>query len=259
VVFPPEGIPLVQQGAYLLDAPNYDSLQLFIRWGDGTAVGTLAGGATLAIENFGGGGTPLCRVHGVFPTFGQGGAPGFVPARVWKTTQRDNVQIRTTQNLARLFNISRGHIIRSLMLKVGTLRTGVTAGIESFNAETTDALANIRVMRGTNKQIRHYIDHRTLRQYDRYTRGIADGVDFFQTGAADNGGFARLDLFSASIIDFAENHDITTALDTTSLVQGPTGDVDLFLQADVISGVANQQARLITQEIRGVPTGLRVG
>lgn len=275
ILFPPEALPLTQQGAYLLDAPNYDRLRLVVRWGDVTAVGTDAGGATTDLEAFNSAtGVPQMRVHGIFATFGRQGAPGFVPGRVWRFTQSDNTVIRTTQNLARLFNISRGHLIRSLFLRTGTLRTGITANVTSFSRENMDLVNNIRVMRGTNKQIRHYIDHWSLREYDWWTKAFTQkmiaGVGFnnslVDSPPLDNGDtetelgtlIAASQVRSAAFIEFAENHDIATVLDTTQLVQGPTGDVDLFLQADVISGAANQQARMVTQEIRGLPVGLRV-
>lgn len=275
LVFPPEAVPLTQQGAYLLDAPNYDRLKLTIRWGDATAVGADAGGSATTLHAFNSGaGNPQSRIHGIFATFGRQGAPGFVPGRVWRFSQVDNTVIRTTQNLARLFNINRGHLIRSLFLRTGTLRTGASANINAFARENLDLINNIRVMRGTNKQIRHYIDHWSLREYDWWTKAFVQkmiaGVGFnnslVDSPPLDNGDtetelatlVAASQVRSAAMIEFAENHDLATVLDTTQLVQGPTGDVDLFLQADVISGAVNQQARMVTQEIRGVPVGLRV-
>jgi hypothetical protein len=243
IPFPPERIPLAQQAAYLLDAPNYDTLVPTIFWGDGSSIFNPAATTTFAFAPFGGGaGAPRARVHGIFASFGQGGAPGFVPARVWRYFTENTVQPVTAQADARLFNLNRGYTLRSLYYKQGTRATvadPTTAGVNVYNTLSDVILADIKVMRGTNKQIRNYIDLPSLSGYNAFLLGQELGSSV-----------------GVGLIDFSENGDILTALDTQGMVAGPTGDVDLFLQGTVVAGAANQACLMVTQEIRGVPVGL---
>jgi hypothetical protein len=243
IVFPPERVPLSQQAAYLLDAPNYDNLVLTIFWGDGTSIFNPAATTAFAFAPFGGGaGAPRARIHAIFSSFGQGGAPGFVPARVWRYFTENTVQPVTTQADARLFNINRGYTIRSLYYKQGTRAIAAdptTAGVNVYNTLSDTILADIKVMRGTNKQIRNYIDLPSLSGYNSFILGQELGPSV-----------------GVGLIDFAENGDVLTALDTQGMVAGPTGDVDLFLQGTVVAGAANQACLMVTQEVRGVPVGL---
>jgi hypothetical protein len=235
IVFPPEKLPLIQQVAYLLDAPNYDNLVLSVKWADGLNFGPNGAGTTHTFAGFGGVGVARCRVHGIFASFGRNGAPGIVPARVWRFFQEITSTVMTGGGTdQRLFNLNRGHIIRSFLAKLGT-KGVVTAGNNAY-ATLSQTIANdLRVMRGTNRQIRHFTDQFSAREYGAL--GIAITLD---------NGYA--------LIDFAENGDVRSALDTQGLVAGPTGDVDLFLQSSIV-GAAAQGALLVTQEIRGLPVG----
>jgi len=236
IIFPPERLSLTQQVPYLLDAPNYENLVLTVKWGNGLSFGPDGAGTTHTFVGFGAVNTARCRVHAIFASFGRNGAPGFVPARVWRIFQENTTTDLTAGgNNMRLFNILRGNIIRSLLVKFGT-KAVVAAGNDAYATLSNVIAADVRVSRGTNRQIRHFVDQFALREYGALNVAITP----------DNG---------YGLIDFAENGDIRSALDTQGLIAGPTGDVDLFLQGSIV-GAATQGALMVTQEIRGTPVGL---
>jgi hypothetical protein len=236
IIFTPEKLPLIQQVPYLLDAPNYENLVLTVKWGDGVSFGPNGAGTTHTFVGFGAAATPRCRVHGIFASFGRNGAPGFVPARVWRFMQENtSTDLTAGGNNLRLFNINRGNIIRSLLMKFGT-KAAVTANNDAYATYSNVIATDLRLQRGTNRQIRHFVDQFVAREYGALNVAITP----------DNG---------YALIDTAENGDVRSALDTQGLIAGPTGDVDLFLQAS-IAGAATQGALMVTHEIRGTPVGL---
>lgn len=55
-----------------------------------------------------------------------------------------------------------------------------------------------------------------------------------------------------NFIDFAPNGDLREALNTRPLIGGPTGNVDVYVSADV-AGAANQAILALYEEIRYRP------
>jgi len=242
IVFPPEKLALLQQIPFLLDVPNYDALTLTLRWGDGTSILDPAPTTTFTFSAFGvGTGSPRARVHGIYSTFGPDGPPpGFVPARPWRYFKENaTTDFTASGSDLRIFEIPRGNRIRSILLKTGVKAdgtTGITAGNNSYDTLSEAILDNIQVNRGINKTIRQYIDYRTLAEY-------CPGESFAITPTAGYG-----------LIDFCENGDIRTSLDTRELVAGPSGDVDVHIRANS-TGAARQAGLAVFQEVRGEPIG----
>ncbi len=240
IPFTPMRVPINQQMGWLLDAPNYDRLQLQVTLGDSTVVfqGLAAGGADTTWSAYGSnGGSPRIRVQGQF-ALGGTSVYGYVPARTWRYFQEITGSLATTTaNTARLYNIPRGNKIRNIMMKTGQqATTNLTAGSVAYDTLTDDALLNILIQRGLNKSIRFYPDYRSLKYEIQQSYGM-----YVAPGYA--------------LLDFAQRGRLTEALNTVGLVAGPSGDTDLYVQADV-TGHDNQAFLFLIEELRNIPRSI---
>lgn len=229
-------LPIKQQIGWLLDAPNYDSLQLKIQFADDRSVFT--GGTAGAFTAFGSTtGSPRLRVMGLFSMGGEQKWSGFVPGRVWRyATENTSGDIVTTGTTgSRQFNVPRGFRVRSILIKTGVKSTAASAGNNVYNTLSDTVLTNIKLNRGINRVIRFYPDSFLMKE-----------------STAMNYGFARPNP-GYMLMDFAMHGAISELFDTTGLVAGPSGDTDVFLQADVPTGVANQAALYLIEEARYLP------
>jgi hypothetical protein len=227
-------MPVHVQAAYLLDCPNYESLKLTVQWGDFRNL--VVPGATAATWSaFGSAtGTPTLRVAGGF-SIQPARFSNFVPGRIWRYfTEVTGSLMTTTQTGQRLYDIPRGYDIRSILVKTGTKATGVTAGNNSY-ATLADFLGEIRVNLGLGKYIRRYVDGNGV---------YADLVTSYNLASRITG---------VNPIDFAQWGAPGEVLATRPLVNGPTGNVDLYVQADV-TGAAAQAALFAVEEWRYRPS-----
>lgn len=255
IPFIPLGMPLWKQAEYLLDAPNYDQLQLTVYWADALQL-VVAAGATLALTAFGAvAGNPQIVVSGRFAQAGPSLFRGFVPGRVWRYFQEIvGAPMVAIANQQRLFNIPRGNRIRSILLKVGQ-KVAVTSGNNVYGAlgwpgglfvvagppdsglpmsQYVLTPNNLTVFRGTNKINRLYdnfddVGEETVRAY----------------GTKPRKGYA--------LIDYCEHGIEDEIFDLRALIAGPTGDVDCFIQADIPAAVALTSALVLYEEWRGLP------
>ena len=240
--FVPAALPVNQQGGYLLDAVNYNALKLDVRFADDFNIFTGQTAGAAAFSAFGGStGAPVLTVMGLFAQDPNNQFQGFVPARTWRLFQEvtGGAMVNGGTN-QRLFDIPTGYLIRKVLMKTGLKSTTVSSGNNAYNSLSNSVFQNIYVMRGTNKLIRWYPDQVDLQN----ELLMSFGLQSFPTGYA--------------IIDFAQRGVVQEALDASGLVAGPSGDIDLFVQADIPNGLANQAALFLSEEIRGVPAVARV-
>ena len=246
VPFCPMNHVINEQLNWILDAPNYDRLQMTIQVGDALSVfsGLTAGatgviGAATATQcgftAFGSNaGTPRVRVEGQYALAGAG-AFNYVPGRVWRyyveNTTGDIVSAATSNS--RRYTINRGNKIRGVLVKTGTKATTATATNNVYATLSDDVLNNIKFQRGQNKSIRFYPSYRSISFETSINYGFRPPVGY-------------------AIIDFAQHGRIIESLDTIGLVAGPSGDTDTFIQADV-SGGANFADLYLVEELRGQP------
>lgn len=235
VFFPPMGVSLAQQVDYLLDAPNYDSLKLNLVYSDDQSVFTYGTRGAPAFSSFGSGaGNPRIRVSGIFAQAGQSQFANFVPARVWRYFAEDTSgDITASTTAARMINIPKGYRMRSMLLKTGVKSTAVAAGMNAYNTLSNTILANLKIMRGLNKQVRFYADQFAAREDCAMAYSISPDTGF-------------------QLIDFAQHGSWHEALDLTGLAAGPSGDTDTYIQADT-TGAANQGLMALWEELRGLP------
>lgn len=233
VPFTPMRVPVNAAAGYLLDAPNYESLKLTVQYGDFRSV--VVPGTTAATWSAFGSttGSPECRTYGFFALHPQRFA-GFVPGRVYRYFQEiTGSPMTTTANEVRVWDIPRGFDVRSVLLKTGVKATNTTAGNNSF-ASFSDFLTELRINLGLGKYIRRYLDGNA---------NYADVASSYNLASRRTG---------INLIDFAQYGNLSEVLNTRPLISGPTGNVELYLQANV-SGSANQAAVAVMEEIRYRP------
>lgn len=232
--FIPMRIPLPSQSDWLLDAPNYDRLQLQVSFSDDKSVFSGQTTASTFSAFASATGNPRIRVEGQFALLNQS-AFGFVPGRVWRYFQENtsgDITGSGTITGSRQYNIPRGNKIRNILMKTGVKATTVTAGFNAYNTLSDTIFTNIKVQRGLNKSVRFYPDYLKIQQETALSYGV-----YPRSGYA--------------LIDFAQHGSLMEALDTVGLVAGPSGDTDLYVQADV-AGAANQGALFLVEELRGI-------
>lgn len=233
VPFVPAMLPPSKQLGWLLDAPNYDNLQMKVKIGDSKSV--FSGGTVAAAFSAYGSATGSMRVR-VARQMTLGGTSrfaGFLPGRIWRyfseITAGDIVSGNTG---SRLFTLPRGYMLRSILVKTGAKAT-VTAGNNAYSTLTDNALHNIRIYRGINKLVREFVSPSMLKEETGMRYGLTPNTGY-------------------NLIDFVQHGTDQELFNTSSLVAGPTGDVDCYLQADITAG-AGQAALMAVEEWRNQP------
>lgn len=234
VPFVPLGIPGAEAMSYLLDTPNYDQLQLILQWGDPASM--FGAGTAPTLTAFGSAtGAPQCYVNGRFALAGANKFASMVPGRVFRYFVEVSGSIPTTTQTGQYVQqIPRGNIMRGIWAKTGVKSTTVTGGNNAYASLTDTALANLKVMRGTNYPIRFYPHQQDIGLENTLKRGFP-----YRPGYA--------------FMDFAANGFLAESLNARGLQAGGTAQTDLYIQADV-TGAANQAFLFAWEEIQALPT-----
>lgn len=235
VPFVPMHLPIAQENQYLLDCPNYDNLTLNVQMGDDFSIFSGQTAGARAWTAFGSGtGNPRIRVSGIYAQAGPSMFQNVIPARVWRYFFENNTgNIVGGAISSREFNIPRGYVIRSMMLKTGTKATTVSAGNNAYSALSNTIFQNIIMQYGINRNVRIFPDYFQIQEQ------FADNIGF-------PGGFP----VGYAPIDFAQLGLQQEAFNLSGAIAGPTGDIDTFLQADITAG-ANQADLMMVEELRG--------
>lgn len=235
IPFVPENFPWWEKIKYLCDAPNYDSFKLNLTIGSDKSIFT---GQTTAptLGGFGGTGSATVAVSAYRCLGGKNQFSGYVPGRVWRTFQEETVQLVNGGNGLRLFNINRGYLVTAMLLKTGVKSTAVNPGENVYNTLTNTALNNIILNRGTGRQIRKWRTFYSAQQDAAISLLLAIQPD---TGYA--------------LLTFTPDEFAGEALNTKQYITGPTGEIDVFLSADVTAQGSNAAEVLVTEELREAP------
>lgn len=233
VPFVPLGTLPSEQTNYLLDGPNYDTLKLTVQFGD--AVSAFNSGTAPTLTAYGSSsGNPQLKVAGYFVLAGPSRFAGRVPGRIFRYGQEVTGSIMTTTaTRTRLIDIPRGNFIRSILMKTGVKKTGVTAGNNAYASLSDTILTEINVYRGLNRPVRYYPIQQQIRAENVLNRGYA--------GAA-----------GLNYIDFAPHGVLGEAFDARALVSGSSGQTDFYIAADV-TGASSQAALFVWEEIQAIP------
>jgi len=234
VPFTPLGVSPFEQQNYLLDAPNYNPLKLTIQWADPASMFASYTTAPTLSAYGSASGSPQVDVVGLFAMGGSARWTGRQMGKVWRYFDHvTGTLVTTTASGVRLRDLPKGHFLRSIILKTGTVATNTSSGNTSF-ATLSDFLTNIKVFRGLNTPVRYYQRCDQIRDLNR----------FLQATTSIPTGF--------SPIDFAADGVLAEAFSARNLVAGPSGSTDFYLAADM-TGASNQALTLIYEEIRQLP------
>jgi hypothetical protein len=235
VPFVPLQMPLAEQINWLLDAPNYNNLQLTVQWADENSVFS-GQGAAMGFTAYGSAtGNPQLYVSRLIALDSNKFA-GFIPARVWRTYQEiRSGNIVSGGNQLRLFQIPTGNRIRSMLLKSGVLSTSTSQGNTAYASLSNTVFQNLYAYRGTNK---------LFRRWNFFTDIQEDVQEAYGDPNTTTAGYA--------LMEFAPSGNLQEVFDATGLVVGGQGDIDCFTQADIV-GAANQGAVQLVEELRGLP------
>jgi len=251
VPFVPLLVPSYVASGYLLDAPNYDQLRLRVYLGNLQNLFTTGAGSTETVGPYlGNAAYPArIRVSGYFAQAGAAQFKGFVPGRVWRySNELTGASMTTTANGTRIFNVPKGNRLRGVMLKTGT-KAVTTAGNDAYLALSDVIFTDIRFNRGLNKPVRRYNDFWMGHGEQNYLKRM-------QQGASAGAPAAPVMIYPTQLghllMDFCPKGHLQDAMDLRGLVAGATGDVDTYIDANVV-GAANQAAIAVWEELRGFP------
>ena len=219
--FPPKGHRLEEQIGYLLDVPNWNSLNLEIQFGDGNSLWNPAGTTTFTWSN---------QTVSLLGRYAQekGKFAGFGFGLVYRTAEENATSDLTTSATAKnLYQFDNKGKIRSVLLKTGTKATTVTSPNNAYATLSDTILSNIRVVQVPSQKFREF--------------------GYFTDLKAVNSAIYRYNPATGyALLDFVGDGLSFETLDPSAIKTGKAGDTNIWLQADV-SG-ASAQALATMQE-----------
>jgi hypothetical protein len=202
----PRGIPKLQQMLFLVRNDEWATFDLYLTFGDITAIGNVAP-TTAAFSDAGGGGSPRVRVSVIRSILGE--ARGLIQPAILRRQFLPLTTVLTSANLtdSPLQDLDVGFKVMSYLIKVGsTAGLTSTAGIKAFSS-LVDTIVTRAKIKLDNVAIKDAVDPITARTYSLLesgfggTYGAAPGVQ--ATNPNPDQGYMFL--------EFCEGHDINTA------------------------------------------------
>jgi len=230
LIFPPGDIPLSDQivnGA--LKGPDWaGDLHLAMDTTDGTALGTTAANITFSAYGSASG-SPQLLVSLIRPNMTVALMNAIFPAICFKTyTSLDSLlqgSTFTNQQIA-LLNIGKG--TTRVILKSGTLQTGVSTGVEVF-ASLSDSIITQSYPALDGKPLKNPYSNKEMREY---------GSFFYKTNSPSG----------YQVLDWIEGRNVLSAFPSQGLTAARRFEVD-----GNITGAANQGGERIQEELLGSP------
>jgi hypothetical protein len=202
----PRGVPKLQQMLFLVRNDEWATFDLYLTFGDVTAIGNVAP-TTGAFSDAGGGGVPRVRVSVIRSILGE--ARGLIQPAILRRQFLPLTTVLTAANLtdSALQDLDVGFKVLSYLVKVGTT-AGLTstAGIKSFSSliDTVITRAKIKL---DNVVIKDAVDPITARTYTLLESGFGGTY-----GAAPGTQATTPDPDKGYLfLEFCEGHDINTA------------------------------------------------
>lgn len=217
-----------EQLMYLLDAPLWNSLQLYVDWG-GIGTPISGGDRTVAIQGFGGTGNPELVVHRIVAKL-RGDRFNLNPIPVKQTYKEKLLDTAIADGLVTDINV--GNFLRSLFLITGVQATGASAARVGRNFLTLSDAIYSRVKIKKDDVASHDVDWIANQQIEAARKQL---------------GFAWPSGYNA--FDFAEDDTIVSAFDTREIA---LQKLRLELQGDT-TGLANQYLHIPHWETAGIP------
>jgi hypothetical protein len=239
VPFVPRGIPKLQQMMFLVRNDEWATFDIYVTFGDVTAIG-VSPQTTGTFSDFGGGGSPRVRVSVIRSILGE--ARGLIQPALFRRQFLPLTTVLTSANLtdSPIQDLDVGFKVAAYLVKTGVATTTSTGGILSFSS-LSDGIITRPKVKLDNVVIKDAISPLTARCYAL--------IEFAYGG---NSGLAPGAAAGASTgympIDFCEGHDLNTAFRGDMLNRSNK----LQLAGDV-AAAANQQGEVIEEMLEGEP------
>lgn len=239
VPFVPRGIPKLQQMMFLVRNDEWATFDIYVTFGDITAIG-VSPQTTGVFSDFGGGGVPRVRVTVVRTILGE--ARGLIQPAVFRRQFLPLTTVLTAANLsdAPIQDLDVGFKVAAYLVKTGVATTTSTGGVLSFSS-LSDGIITRPKIKLDNVSIKDALSPLTARGYAwlEFAFGGSAGIAPGAASGADTGYIP---------LDFCEGHDINTAFRGDMLNRSNK----LQLAGDVVVA-ANQQGEIVEEMLEGEP------
>jgi hypothetical protein len=239
--FVPRGIPKLQQMMFLVRNDEWATFDVFVTFGDATAVAKFGAGQVVTFFDFGSAsGTPRVRFSVIRTILGE--ARGLIQPALLRRQFLPLSTILTSASLtdSPIQDLDVGFKVIAYMVKTGVQDTTTTGGVNSY-ASLSDGIITRPKVKLDNVVIKDNISPLTARAYAL--------LEFGYGGSAGNanGAASGADTGYATL-EFAEGHDLNTAFRGDMLNRSNK----LQLAGDVTSAAA-QQGEIVEEMLEGEP------
>jgi hypothetical protein len=243
VPFVPRGVPKLQQMMFLVRNDEWATFDVYVTFGDLTAIAAAAigGTGTATFSDFGSaGGTSRVRITVIRSILGE--ARGLIQPAVFRRQFLPLTTVLTSATFtdAVIQDLDVGFKVCAYLIKTGTATTAATGGILSF-ASLSDGIITRPKLKLDNVVIKDALDPLTARAYALLEFGYGGSAGLANGSAAgSDAGYQPL--------DFCEGHDLNTAFRGDMLNRSNK----LQLAGDV-TAAANQQGEVVEEMLEGEP------
>lgn len=243
VPFVPRGIPKLQQMMFLVRNDEWATFDVYVTFGDLTAIAAAAigGTGTATFSDFGSaGGTSRVRITVIRSILGE--ARGLIQPAVFRRQFLPLTTVLTSATFtdAVIQDLDVGFKVCAYLIKTGTATTAATGGILSFSS-LSDAIITRPKIKLDNVVIKDGLSPLTTRAYALLEFGYGG------TAGAANGSASGSDAGYIPL-EFCEGHDLNTAFRGDMLNRSNK----LQLAGDV-TAAANQQGEVVEEMLEGEP------
>lgn len=243
VPFVPRGIPKLQQMMFLVRNDEWATFDVYVTFGDLTAIAAAAigGTGTATFSDFGSaGGTSRVRITVIRSILGE--ARGLIQPAVFRRQFLPLTTVLTSATFtdAVIQDLDVGFKVCAYLIKTGTATTAATGGILSFTS-LSDAIITRPKIKLDNVVIKDALSPLTARAYALLEFGYGG------TAGAANGAASGADTGYIPV-EFCEGHDLNTAFRGDMLNRSNK----LQLAGDV-TAAANQQGEVVEEMLEGEP------
>jgi hypothetical protein len=239
VPFVPRGIPKLQQMMFLVRNDEWATFDVYVTFGDITAIG-VSPQTTGVFSDYLGGGVPRVRLTVIRTILGE--ARGLIQPAVFRRQFLPLTTVLTSATFtdAVIQDLDVGFKVAAYLVKTGLANTTSTAGILAFSA-LSDLIITRPKIKLDNVVIKDALSPITARTYTLIEFGWGGSAGIVPgTASGNDTGYVSL--------DFCEGHDLNTAFRGDMLNRSNK----LQLAGDV-TAAANQQGEIVEELLEGEP------
>jgi hypothetical protein len=239
VPFVPRGIPKLQQMMFLVRNDEWATFDVYVTFGDITAIG-VSPQTTATFSDFGGGGNPRVRVTVIRSILGE--ARGLIQPAVFRRQFLPLTTVLTSASFtdSAIQDLDVGFKVCAYLVKTGVATTTSTGGVLSFSS-LSDGIVTRPKIKLDNVVIKDALSPLTARAYALGEFGWGGSAGVAPGAASGNdAGYHTL--------EFCEGHDLNTAFRGDMLNRSNK----LQFSGDV-TAAANQQGEIVEEMLEGEP------